>query len=377
MIRKISIRLRLTIINVLLLTCCCIGLTFILNISANQMADIIEATPLTPAQTMDSATSQPAQNDFESMPPSIGTEASQSARSTFLQNSIFYMIFVVIIGGLLTYCLSGIALKPLHELSKQMKNITVHNLSENLPVPNSHDEVADLTCTFNEMSSKLDDAFSMQKRFSQSAAHELRTPLTVLKTKVDVFNKKNVHTAQEYDALLCVIAKHTNRLSDLVKNLLDLTNMDAIAHSERIALKPLLTDIADELSMLAHEKHISIAIQGGEQTVQGNQTLLHRAFYNLLENAIKYNHENGHVDIRVSTDNTQCVVTFSDTGIGIPEDLYTRIFDPFYRVDASRSRQMGGAGLGLSIVKTIVEKHHGQINVQANPSRGTIFTVTL
>ncbi|MGL4798754.1 MAG: sensor histidine kinase [Cellulosilyticaceae bacterium] len=377
MLKKMSIQLRLTVLSVLLLTVCCVGLTIILNVSASRMADVIETIPLITAQM-----AQPGEvlleemNTIEQM-PITKAETSQGARSEFLKNSIFYVVFVVIIGGGMTYYLSGKALQPLKALSVQMNNRTVHNLSEDLPMPESRDEIADLTCAFNEMSRKLDDAFAMQKRFSQSAAHELRTPLAILKTKVEVFKKKKEHTPEAYDKLLCVIITQTNRLGDLVRDLLSLTNRDELLGNEPVELKDMLSDICNELSEIAKDKHINVIVCGQKSIVQGSQSLLHRAFYNLIENAIKYNVEGGKVIVEMSKSEEHTVISIADTGIGIPVNLQELIFEPFFRVDKSRSRQMGGAGLGLSIVKSIVDKHHGQLKVSNNLGGGTIFEVIL
>ena len=374
--KKISIRVRLTVLSILTLIICCLGLTTILNISANQMADVIEATPLIPA--LDNNKELVAQTPPPiSMIPLGPSKESQVARTNFLYQSILYMILVVAAGGGITYFVAGKALEPLRELSNQMKNRTIHNLSENLPVPESNDEIAELTDSFNQMSNKLDEAFAMQKRFSQSAAHELRTPLTVLKTKVDVFNKKKEHTSGEYDKLLSVITTHTDRLAELVKDLLDLTNMDALECNEQIELKLLLTDITQELASVACKKHLVVTVDGTEKDVMGNKSLLHRAFYNLIENAINYNTENGEVRIRVEGDTDKVLVTVSDTGIGIPVEQQELIFEPFFRVDKSRSRQMGGAGLGLATARTIIEKHNGSITVCTNESGGSCFTIHL
>lgn len=369
------IRMRLTILSVLLLSICCIGLTVILNISANRMADVIEAAPVMPSTYVgETPNSEGMDISMLSLTPS---ESSQAARQDFLGQSILYMVVIVIVGGGLTYVISGRALRPLQELSSQMKNKTVHNLSEELELPPAKDEIADLTCSFNEMSRKLDEAFSMQKRFSQSAAHELRTPLAVLKTKVDVFKKKPSHTPEEYDRLLTVISTHTDRLSHLVKDLLDLTNTDALEYDETVALKPLLLEIIDELSPLTVPKKINVTMYGIELTVQGNRSLLHRAFYNLIENAIKYNLDNGSVDITLAIKDGCKVVTIADSGIGIPQEMRDLIFEPFFRVDKSRSRQMGGAGLGLSMVKSIIDQHHGEIIVTESKNGGSSFQITL
>lgn len=377
MLKKVPIRLRLTILSMLLLTICCVILTLILNFSANQMANVIEATPIYPA----------AQVGDDGLPVELGSGAmetapaqtanSQQARLQFLYQSIAYMVAVVLIGGGLTYYISGKALQPLYEFSRQMKNRTAHNLSERLPIPESHDEITDLTYSFNEMSCKLDEAFGVQKRFAQSAAHELRTPLTVLKTKVEVFGKKPTHTAEEYDKLLGIITKHTNRLSELVKDLLELSNIDALDCSDRIEVKAMLTDISKELSGFTRDKNISIAICGEEKTVCGNKSLLHRAFYNLIENAIKYNAPNGQIEILVCGNESHVIITVADTGIGIPTELQKHIFEPFFCVDKSRSRQMGGAGLGLATVKSIVAKHGGEVTVSDNTGGGTVFKIIL
>lgn len=374
MLNKIPLRLRLTLLCSLLIAVCCIGLTIILNFSANRMANVIEAAPLTPAKSVGGVI------DIENavqMAPILPSETSSAARKSFLQESILYMIILVVIGAVLTYYLSGKALKPLHELSNQMKNLTVHNLSENLEIPKAKDEIADLTYSFNEMSNKLDEAFSMQKRFSESAAHELRTPLSVLKTKVDVFKKKKDHTKEEYESLLNVISTHTNRLSELVTDILNFTNMDVMEYNHKVEINGLLEDIVDELSISAKERHITVSLKGMEQIVIGNTNLLHRAFFNLVENAIKYNHENGSVNIEVSCVKGQTLVTITDTGIGIPKEMRALIFEPFFRVDKSRSRQMGGAGLGLTMVKNIIDKHGGEIRVLDKQSGGSSFLITL
>ncbi|MEG2000588.1 MAG: ATP-binding protein [Evtepia sp.] len=373
MLNKMPIRLRLTMLSVVLLAACCMGLTMILNFSANKMANEIEALILTPAQVIQEGMELSA-GDME---PTRATSGSKAARSHFFQQSVFFMVLVVMAGGILTYYSSGRALKPLVQLSRQMKNRTVLNLSEALPILGSHDEIDELTISFNEMSVKLEEAFATQKRFSQSAAHELRTPLTVLKTQIDVFRKKQEHSREEYDKLLSVISVHTNRLAALVKDLLHLTNMDALDCDEPILLKTMLLEVVEELSGIFKEKSISLVIDGKEQALQGNGSLLRRAFYNLLENAMKYNVDGGRVEIQLRRVGTQTLVRISDTGIGIPAQAKELIFEPFYRVDQSRSRQMGGAGLGLPIVKAIVEKHGGTITVAENPLGGTVFELVL
>ena len=369
---KLSLQTRLTVLSILLLTVCCVGLTFILNFYANNMADVIEATVVVPASRVDDQNlfSDLTDSSVE-MEPSI---ESQQARTDFRQISILYMLLVIAAGGGLTWFFVGGALTPLKVLNSRMKSCTANNLSQQLPVPQTHDEVAELTVSFNQMSSKLDQAFAMQRRFAQSAAHELRTPLTVLRTKVDVFKKRADHSQQEYDKLIDGVIAQTNRLSGLVQELLELTNLDGVTERERIPLHELLEQIAADLAPLAEEKQVSISLRGGEAYTVGNKLLMNRVFFNLVENAIKYNRPGGSVYITLSPGP---VVTVSDTGIGIPKEALELIFEPFYRVDKSRSRQMGGAGLGLATARAIVEQHGGTIEAGPVPEGGSRFTVHL
>lgn len=373
MIKKVPIRIRLTILSMILLTICCIGLTIILNLSANKMADVIEAVPIEPAIDINNN----VHYNYNMPATTAPSMTSRAARKEFKSESILYMIIIICTGGILTYYLSGKALKPLNELNSQIKNINVHNLSEDIKLPEAKDEIYGITCSFNEMTHKLNDSFLMQKRFSQNAAHELRTPLTVLKTKIDVFKKKNTHTADEYNSLVEVISTHTDRLSSLVKSLLDLTNMSDIDLNENITLYTLLENIVNDLASLAINNHIEIKMKGNNISILGNYDLLYRAFYNVIENAIKYNNKNGRIDIEININKERTIVKISDTGIGIPNDMRKDIFEPFFRVDKSRSRQIGGAGLGLSIVKAIIEKHGGTITVADNDAVGTTFVITL
>ncbi|WP_068984263.1 MULTISPECIES: sensor histidine kinase [Lysinibacillus] len=378
MFKKMPIRLRFTVMMIILLTICCIGLTLILNFSAGIMATRIDAATLLPAQVvgednnnMDSLQTPP---DVMMLTPS---EESQQARTDFKMNSIVYLLIVIVGGGVLTYYISGKVLKPLDILNSQIKNRTVHNLSETMDIPSTNDEIAELTQSFNEMTNKLNDTFMMQSRFSANAAHELRTPLAVLKTKVDVFKKKHTHSAEEYNALIYVFEKQIQRLSELVSSLLNMTNMNDELANETICLKDVLEDIVSELSHIAEEKDVTLYLDCDESVVYGNTDLLYQALYNIVENGIKYNIDGGMVIITVKTDKKQVVVEIKDTGIGIPDEEKKNIFEPFYRVDKSRSREMGGSGLGLSIVHSIIQKHNGNILITDHENGGTCFEITL
>ncbi|MEO4053766.1 HAMP domain-containing sensor histidine kinase [Solibacillus sp. CAU 1738] len=378
MFKKMPIRLRLTAMMVILLTICCVGLTIILNFSAGIMATRIDAAASLPAQVVgeDGNVIDNMQIPPNAMmlTPSVG---AQKARTEFRFESVFYMLLIIVCGGVLTYYVSGKVLKPLDTLNNQIKNRTVHNLSETMDIPPTNDEIADLTHSFNEMTDKLNDAFIMQSRFSANAAHELRTPLAVLKTKVDVFKKKNVHSTEEYDALITIFEKQTQRLSELVYTLLDMTNMNDNFEKETICLKDIFEEIVSELSHVAEEKEVILYLDCDESVVDGNIDLLYRAFYNIVENGIKYNIDGGKVMILVNADKNQITVEIKDTGMGIPDEEKKNIFEPFYRIDQSRSRELGGSGLGLSIVQSIINKHNGQITVTDNDNGGTCFNITL
>lgn len=374
--KKVSIRWRFTLLTACLLTICCVGLTIVLNQSAFTLADTIEATTLLPA--MDSYTNiQGSELPSDALPINPVNEL-QEAKQSFRSQSFLYMLFVIVTGSALTYYLSGKALKPLETLNAQVKNINVHNLANVLAVPSTKDEIAELTENFNEMTKKLDEVFMSQKRFSANAAHELRTPLAVLQTKVDVFKKRERHSDMEYQALIVVFEKQIGRLRNLIEHLLDMATMDEETQYNMLSLSDIFEDICAELTGIANDKQITLTLQCDDSTLLGNVDLLYRSFYNLVENGIKYNTSGGsvHIDVKQKA-NHQVQIQISDTGIGIPDRMKKKIFEPFYRVEASRSREMGGAGLGLSIVHSIIKKHGGTIDVFDNTPKGSCFLILL
>lgn len=380
MFNKMSIRQRLTMMTVTLLTICSIGLTIILNFSADKMVTIIDATPAFPAQKVDE--NDRTDNDMEDFQNSITHSTSsvvvEKARNNFRMESITYMFIVIIAGGFSTYYIAGKALKPLNKLNSQIKNINANNLSETLSVPSTEDEIAELTATFNEMTSKLNDSFEMQRRFSANAAHELRTPLSVLQTKIDVFKKVKTHSKEDYDTLISVIEKQTKRLRELVGQLLDMSNLDASDDPISIDAKVIFEEIISDLSYVAKDFNVSLSLNCDNSVIFGNIDLLYRAFYNLVENGIRYNTDQGTVDIIVKKcHKEQVAITIKDTGIGISDKDKKHIFEPFYRADKSRSRQHGGTGLGLSMVKDIIKKHNGTITCVSNENGGTSFHILL
>lgn len=367
---KLSLRLRVTLVCGLLLTACCVLLTLSNSYSAYEMADALEAVPLQPSYTA-------AEQEAVAVEKAALVEISMPARRTFRVQSLAAMCVVVAGGCLLVYYLTGKALAPLRQLDEQIRRRTAADLDQPLPVPDSGDEVAGLTVSFNQMSQNLSRAFAQQKRFSQCAAHELRTPLAILKTRMALFRKKGLCDRPETAALLEVLEAQTDRLSQVVWDLLALTNLDGVDCSEQVSLPEVLQAVTEDLAGLARERGITLRMRAEAGTVIGSETLLERALFNLVENAVRYNRPQGTVDICAVKRGNGAEVSVADEGGGIPPELREEIFEPFFRIDKSRSRQQGGAGLGLALVRVIAELHHGAVWVEDAPARGSRFVMTL
>ena len=366
---SLSLRLRVTLVCGVLLAVCCLLLTLSHNYYAYEMADAIEAIPLQPSQSVE--------EELREMEVLVPGQVTVPARETFRIQSLVAMGVIVAAGCLMVYWLTGKALSPLHQLDEQIRSRTAADLSRPLPVPTSGDEVAGLTVSFNQMSQNLGEAFEQQKRFSQCAAHELRTPLAVLKTRMALFRKKGLCVTPETEQLLDTLEDQTQRLSELVNDLLALTNLDDLECRETIDVQTLLSDAAENLSQTVQLHAVSLQLQTQPGTVRGNRVLLERAFSNLIENAIKYNRPGGAVTIRAFRQGDTMQVEVSDEGAGIPPQLREQVFEPFFRVDKSRSRQLGGAGLGLSLVRAIADRHKGRVWVEEAQGGGSCFVLQL
>lgn len=374
-----SLQRRITVLCGFLLALCCVVLTAASGRYAWRMADSIEAAAILRPDSAGETDGWDAVPQQKLIPAESGHSQVQAARQNFRVQSLLTMSGILIGGCLLISWVTGRALRPLRELEFQIRQRTADNLGEELPVPDSRDEVSGLTVSFNEMSRNLHEAFEQQKRFSQSAAHELRTPLTILKTKVAVFRKKGDTAPEATAEMLDVVERQIDRLSKLVKDLLELTNMDAVPMEELVSVESLLEGVAEELSDLAAERDVVLRVQPMPACLlRGNESLLRRAFFNLMENAVNYNRTGGTVTVSAELHHNTAHIELSDQGIGIPRELRTQIFEPFFRVDKSRSRQLGGAGLGLSLVDSIIKLHHGTIRVEENQTEpGSCFVVEL
>ena len=256
-----------------------------------------------------------------------------------------------------------------------MRELAPDSLSRPIEVESGGEEIQELVKSFNQMTGQLSEAFAMQSRFSVSAAHELRTPLAVLRTRLDVFKKKE-REQKEYDELVQTMETYVDRLSSLISNLLELTETGELPEVEDVSLDSVIKTVVKDLEPVAHEHAVKIHTDIEPLTVRGNASLLYRALYNLVENAIRYNEKEGSITIDLKNQDTTGMVKIADTGVGIAPEARELIFEPFYRVNKSRSREFGGAGIGLSLVKAILKRHGAFIAVDANKPQGSVFTIT-
>ncbi|EAZ86769.1 ATP-binding protein [Lysinibacillus fusiformis] len=301
----------------------------------------------------------------------------RKAKEKFINQSIIWMVIIILAGIMIIYVVAGKALKPVNDLSRKIGNISEHNLSQRIEHISTKDEMGDLTASFNHMLDRLEESFLYQKSFAANAAHELRTPLTTMMAGIQVLKLEKSPTVEDYKETLEVTEESTQRLIQVVNDLLALAYEQTEHFTDEIELRTMIDTITQDLHPLCLEKNLTISVDIDVETIKGNQTLLYRVFYNLIENAIKYNHENGIIEVQGHVKNSATHISIADSGIGIPKDQLHYIFEPFYRIDHSRARELGGSGLGLSIVRTIVEKHQGKINVSSTLNVGTIFEVIL
>lgn len=314
--------------------------------------------------------------DARSLYPDLQEQIREKADAFRIQ-SIFITLAVILIAGVLTYFLAGRALTPVRKLSVRMEEVEAQNLSEPLEQSQTEDEVARLTRSFNGMLARLDRAFRTQRQFSANAAHELRTPLAVMRTELDVLKKRKAPTPAEYAQAIQRTSEQTERLSHLVDMLLELTDLGTAPRNEHISLGALIEEVLFDLAQVADQKKVMLCQEPGDAELIGSDLLIYRAVYNLVENAIKYNRPNGRVTVGVKRENDAVILRVADTGIGIAEENRTSIFDPFVRVDKSRSRAMGGAGLGLALVKDIAQLHGGSVQVAKSSEKGTEIELRL
>ena len=297
-------------------------------------------------------------------------------KADYKKNSLIISALLALLGGVATYFISGHALRPIREFSDQIEKVQAQNLADSRIEENQVEELNQLSVSYNKMLERLSDAFEMQRQFTANAAHELRTPLALMQVQLDLYNSTQ-HSGSDEDTLQTIkmVTEQNDRLGKMVKTLLDMSELQTVGRDDKIIVDALVDEVLADLEPLAQEKNIKLIGKCENITMVGSDILIYRLVYNLVENAIKYNHTGGQVTVTADQKEKQVHLSVADTGNGIPEELRERVFEPFFRVDKSRSRALGGVGLGLALVHEIVRVHDGSITVRSNPSGGTIFDV--
>lgn len=295
----------------------------------------------------------------------------------FKYNAVLYMIIIIFASSILIYFILGKMLNPVKKFSTQIEIINEYQLSERVSGFNSCEELGELQNSFNSMLDRLDRAFESKKRFSSDAAHELKTPLAVLKNSLDVLEIDENPSEEDYKYTVAIFKKQTDRMISLVNNLFTMSEKKDYHFNDTVDINIIINDIIKDLSKEIEDKSLSINVYGKSLSIKGNNIMLSHAISNIIQNAVKYNQKNGRIDIVTEEVDKNCIITIKDTGIGIEKGKEKEIFEPFYRVDTSRSRKIGGTGLGLAITKDIVRRHGGVVSYVPNESGGSIFKVTL
>ena len=299
-------------------------------------------------------------------------------KADYRKNSLIISAVLALLGGVATYFISGHALRPIRELSDKIEKVQAQNLADSRIEENQVKELNQLSVSYNRMLERLSDAFEIQRQFTANAAHELRTPLALMQVQLDLYHS-NSHPDNDADTvqMIKMVTEQNDRLNKMVKTLLDMSELQTVGRDDEIILDALVDEVLEDLEPLAEGKNIRLIGKCKDITMVGSDILIYRLVYNLVENAIKYNHSGGQVTVTADRKEKHVYLSVEDTGTGIPEELKERVFEPFFRVDKSRSRELGGVGLGLALVREIVRVHDGNITVKSNPPGGTIFEVVL
>ena len=298
-------------------------------------------------------------------------------KADYKRNSLIITVLLALLGGVVTYFISGHALRPIKEFSDKIEEVQVQNLSDSRIEENNVKELNKLGISYNKMLERLSEAFEIQRQFTANAAHELRTPLALMQVQLDLYNSAT-HPGNDADTLQTIkmVTEQNDKLNRMVKTLLDMSELQSVGRDDKIILDAIVEEVLADLEPLAVEKNIKLIGKCEDATMIGSDILIYRLVYNLVENAIKYNHPLGQVTVTAYQRNKHVYLSVEDTGSGIPKELRERVFEPFFRVDKSRSRELGGVGLGLALVREIVRVHDGSICIKSGKTGGTIFEVT-
>ena len=378
--KKMSLQWRLTIITTLLIAMICGSLTIFIYKNGVYYIDSLQNT--VDAKSEDNNEKNPDEiyisipdEEWNNFAKNFSIQVYNN-KADYKKSSRLFSTLLSLLGGVITFFISGHALKPLCDFSKKIEEVQAQNLSDSRIEENKFSELNQLSVSYNKMLERLSEAFKLQRQFTANAAHELRTPLAVMQLQIDLYNSsKHPNNDTSAQQTISMITEQTERLSKMVRTLLDMSELQTIARDEEIAISALVEEVLADLEPLAQEKGINLIEKCDNVLLMGSDILIYRLVYNLVENAIKYNFSGGTVTVTATQQNSQLHLTVEDTGNGIPEELKERIFEPFFRLDKSRSRELGGVGLGLALVREIVRVHNGSILVKNNANSGTTFEV--
>ena len=378
--KKMSLQWRLTIITTLLIAMICGSLTIFIYKNGVYYIDSLQNT--VDAKSEDNNEKNPDEiyisipdEEWNNFAKNFSIQVYNN-KADYKKSSLLFSTLLSLLGGVITFFISGHALKPLCDFSKKIEEVQAQNLSDSRIEENKFSELNQLSVSYNKMLERLSEAFKLQRQFTANAAHELRTPLAVMQLQIDLYNSsKHPDNDTSAQQTISMITEQTERLSKMVRTLLDMSELQTIARDEEIAIAALVEEVLADLEPLAQEKGINLIEKCDNVLLMGSDILIYRLVYNLVENAIKYNFSDGTVTVTATQQNSQLHLTVEDTGNGIPEELKERIFEPFFRLDKSGSRELGGVGLGLALVREIVRVHNGSILVKNNANSGTTFEV--
>ena len=374
--RRLSLQWRITLMTVLLIGVTCIAMNLLLCSSGVYYMDTITDTLQGDSTVILNG------EGAESFDPQLITPNENlaivvnGAQGRFRTTNWYITAVVTVLSGILAYFVSGRALKPLRSFASQVEKVQLNNLADMRINEDVLPEFRQLSHSFNQMLERLNNAFAAQRQFTGNAAHELRTPLALMQAQLELFSAEHPDVLPETAEFLTLLREQTERLTQMTKTLLEMSNLQQVARNEHIQLAPMIEEIFTDLTPLAEKNDIALEVEGDGAMI-GSDALIYRLLFNLAENAVKYNRHGGSVRVTVSQESEKLLIRVSDTGRGIPEEFQRSIFQPFFRVDKSRRREYGGAGLGLSLVWEIAELHGGSVRVTKSSDRGTTISVEL
>ena len=375
--KHLSLRWKLTLMTSFMVITACLAISFFISRSAVLYMDEIGNSAIAILPNTDIPTTTTDELQVVLNPKSVVADTVKSTQIEFWIKSLAITLIITLTVSFLMYLIVGYALYPLRELTLQIEDIQAKNLKEPILSKSNSTEIERLTLAFNRLLLRLEETFATQRQFSANAAHELRTPLAVMSTKFEVFEKNKNPDEADYKEAINMARNQTDRLSHVIDILLEMTELQSAPKSDSISLSEISEEVICDLVAVADKKHISLIQEDGEARLTGSDTLVYRAIYNLIENAIKYNKEGGTVSVAIAEDESFAKVIITDTGSGIAKEDWDKIFEPFFRVDKSRSRSMGGAGLGLALVKEIAVRHGGDVRVIESSERGSSIELSI